>query len=431
MSKNVIRFVLKLLIMRINKYIIILIPLMLLVVISACNKLLPGAPDPGDTIAEPTEGLTPEQLVTFLAGDELFAKVYSPDLGLGPVFIQASCEGCHVGDGKGHPFNMETRFGKYSGLVFDEMLDKGGPQLQQRSIAAYPNEQLPSGYTHKTGRIAPIVIGMGFLATLHDSTIMNMTDSLDMDGDGISGRINYVKPKEYFTPQSIHIANSNGDYIGRFGKKAKEITLLDQVVFALKQDIGLTSDFDVEDIFNPQAGINTGDEVPDPEVSLNVVNSLVFYMRTLKTPTRRNENDPDVLAGEQLFTQIGCANCHKPNLTTAKSEIEALNEKVFHPYTDLLLHDMGPALASTTDGYPEIPEGSAQGSEWRTPPLWGLGLAQESQGGTGYYLHDGRATTLEETISYHSTGEASNIASNFFALSEQEKEQLIKFLESL
>ncbi len=430
MYKNVIRFVLKLLIMRISKYIIILLPLMLLVVISACNKLLPGAPDPGDTIAEPAEGLTPEQLVTFLAGDELFAKVYSPEQGLGPIFIQQSCEGCHVGDGKGHPFNMETRFGKYSGLVFDEMLDKGGPQLQQRSIAAYPSEQLPSDYTHKTGRIAPIVIGMGFLAALHDSTILNMADPYDADGDGISGRVNYVLPKEYFTPESIHI-DSSGYYVGRFGKKAKEITLLDQIVFALKQDIGLTSDFDVEDIFNPQAGINSGDAVPDPEVSLDVVNNLVFYMRTLKTPTRRNEDDPDVLAGEQLFTQIGCANCHKPTLTTGPSEIEALSEKTIHPYTDLLLHDMGSALAFTTDGYPEIPEGSAQGSEWRTPPLWGLGLAQESQGGTGYYLHDGRATTLKETISYHATGEASNIASNFFALSEAKQDQIITFLNSL
>ncbi|MCH8317528.1 MAG: c-type cytochrome [Bacteroidetes bacterium] len=395
-----------------------------------CEKLLPGAPDPEDTIAEPIEGLTPAQLVTFLAGDELFAKVYSADLGLGPVFIQNSCEGCHVGDGKGHPFNMETRFGKYSGFVFDEMLDKGGPQLQQRSIAAYPSEQLPSDYTHKTGRIAPIVIGMGFLATLHDSTILDMADPFDLNGDGISGRVNYVLPKEYFTSQSIHI-DSSGYYIGRFGKKAKEITLLDQVVFALKQDIGLTSDFDIEDIFNPLAGINSGDVVPDPEVSLDVVNALVFYMRTLKTPTRRNEDDPDVLAGEKLFTQIGCVNCHKPNLTTAKSEIEALSEKVFHPYTDLLLHDMGPALAFTTDGYPEIPEGSAQGSEWRTPPLWGLGLAKESQGGTAYYLHDGRATDLRKVIDLHIGGEATVPASKFFSLSEGEKEQLIKFLNSL
>jgi len=402
---------------------------LLIIAVVSCEKLLPPAPDPGDTIAEPTEGLTPAQLAAFMVGDELFAKVYSPEEGLGPIFIQQACAGCHVGDGKGHLFNMETRFGKYSGTVFDEMLDKGGPQLQQRSIAAYPAEQLPSGYTHKTGRIAPIVIGMGFLAALHDQTILDMADPSDLDGDGIRGRVNYVLPKGYFTPQSIHI-DSSGYYIGRFGKKAKEITLLDQVVFALKQDIGLTSDFDVEDIFNPEIGINTGDLVPDPEVSLDVVNSLVFYMRTLKTPTRRNENDPDVLAGEQLFTQIGCANCHKPNLTTAKSEIEALSEKVIHPYTDLLLHYMGEALALTTDGYPEIPEGNAQGNEWRTPPLWGLGLAKESQGGTGYYLHDGRAASLEGAISFHD-GEASNARAAFSALSQEEKEQLIKFLESL
>ena len=154
-------------------------------------------------------------------------------------------------------------------------------------------------------------------------------------------------------------------------------------------------------------------------------------MRTLKTPTRRNENDPDVLAGKQLFAQIGCVGCHKPDLTTAKSEIEVLSEKVFHPYTDLLLHDMGPALAKTTDWYPEIPEGNAQGSEWRTPPLWGLGLAKESQGGIAYYLHDGRATDLREVIGLHIGGEATGPASKFFSLSEGEKEQLIKFLNSL
>ena len=412
-----------------NKKSVYVISFLILIVI-ACEKITPGTPESSEIIAEPISDLTPSQLASFMTGDELFAKVYSSNDGLGPVFIQTSCEGCHVGDGKGHPFNMETRFGKYSGLVFDEMLDKGGPQLQERSIAAYPGEQLPSDYTHKTGRIAPIVIGMGFLAALHDQTILDMADPDDLDGDGISGRVNYVLPKDYFTSESIHV-DSSGYYIGRFGKKAKEITLLDQVVFALKQDIGLTSDFDVEDIYNPEAGLNSGDVVPDPEVSLDVVNNLVFYMRTLKTPTRRDENSPDVLAGEKLFTQIGCGNCHVPNLTTAKSDIAALSEKLFHPYTDMLLHDMGAVLAATPDGYPEMPEGSAQGSEWRTPPLWGLGLAEDSQGGTGYYLHDGRATSLEEVIGFHSGGEASNIASNYFNLSQNQRDQLIVFLKSL
>ncbi|MBL4578417.1 MAG: c-type cytochrome [Flavobacteriales bacterium] len=397
--------------------------LMVLAVI-ACDKITPGAPEPGDTIAEPTDGLTPEQTALFVNGDELFAKIFTPAEGLGPIFIQNSCEGCHVGDGKGHPFNLETRYGKLSGGVFDLMLDKGGPQLQHRSISGYLGETLPSDYTHKTERLAPIVIGMGHLAAVHDNTIMDMADPYDLDGDGISGRINYVMPKNYFNAEAIHI-DSSGFYIGRFGKKAKEITLLDQVVFALKQDMGLTSDFDTEDLFNYQVANGATDNVPDPEVSSDVVDKLVFYMRTLKTPTRRNEDDPDVLAGEQLFTQIGCASCHVPTLKTAVSDILAISEKEFHPYTDLLLHDMGAVL---DDGYPE---GAAQGSEWRTPPLWGLGLAEDSQGGIGYYLHDGRATSLEETIGFHSGGEASNIASNYFNLSQSQRDQLISFLKSL
>ncbi|MBL4593648.1 MAG: thiol oxidoreductase [Flavobacteriales bacterium] len=397
---------------------------MLLVIAIGCEKLVPGAPEPGDTIAEPTEGLTPSQLAQFVQGDELFAKVFTPAEGLGPIFIQSSCEGCHVGDGKGHPFNTETRFGKLDSNGFDFMLDKGGPQLQFRSLQNYIAEVLPPGYTHTSNRIAPIVIGMGHLAAVSDADILALADPNDLNADGISGRINYVVPKSYFIPQPFHIPN-NGMYIGRFGKKAKEITLLDQIVFALKQDMGLTSDFDTEDLYNYQVGIGATDNVPDPEVSSDVVNKLLFYMRTLKTPTRRNENDPDVLAGEQIFDQIGCVKCHISTMTTGSSEIEALSYKVFHPYTDLLLHDMGSAL---DDG---VPEGSATGSEWRTPPLWGLGLAEDSQGGTGYYLHDGRATSLEQAIGFHSTGEASNIANNYYSLSQTEKDQLIKFLKSL
>ena len=179
------------------------------------------------------------------------------------------------------------------------------------------------------------------------------------------------------------------------------------------------------DLFNYNVAGNISDNVADPEVGSDVVDRLVFYMRTLKAPTRRNLDDADVIAGEQIFKNIGCDNCHKSTLTTGSSEIAALNNKEFHPYTDLLLHDMGSIL---DDGYPE---GSATGSEWRTPPLWGLGLAEDSQGGTGYYLHDGRATTLNGAIGYHSGGEASDIASNYSALSQTEKDQLIKFLKSL
>jgi CxxC motif-containing protein (DUF1111 family) len=403
----------------------LLVLVVLAIIIIGCKKLVPEAPMASDTIAEPTEGLTPAQTVLFVQGDELFAKVFTPEEGAGPIFIQTSCEGCHVGDGKGHPFNTVTRFGKQTDTGFDYMLEFGGPQIQQRAIPGFLAETLPKGYTHKSDRIAPIVIGMGFLDAVTDQTILDMADSTDADGDGVSGRVNYVKPRDYFTAKSTHIPNADGNYIGRFGKKAKEISLRAQVVFALKEDIGLTSDFDTEDLFNYSVAGNISDDVADPEVGSNVVERLVFYMRTLKAPTRRNEDDADVIAGAEVFSKIGCESCHKSTLVTGPSEIEALNYKTFHPYTDLLLHDMGPDLG---DG---VPEGDATGNEWRTPPLWGLGLAEDSQGGTGYYMHDGRATSLEEAIEMHTQGEAASIAVQYFVLPDAEKEQLMKFLKSL
>jgi len=393
--------------------------------LASCEKLLPPAPEPGDTIAEPTEGLTMAQMSHFIEGDELFAKIYTAEEGLGPIYIQNSCEGCHVGDGKGHPFNTEVRFGKMGDDgEFDYMLGKGGPQLQHRSIANYAPEQLPEGHTITSERIAPIVIGMGHLAAIHDNDLIALADPEDLDGDGISGRLNYVEAKEYFTPTDIHLANEDGKYIGRFGKKAKEITLLDQVVFALKQDIGLTSDFDTEDLVNHEIAIGATDAVPEPEVGSSVVDHLVFYMRTLKTPTRRDADAPEVIQGEQIFQQIGCNKCHVEEFTTTVQDIDALSEKTFHPYTDLLLHDMGDLL---DDKYPE---GDAAGSEWRTPPLWGLGLAEDSQGGTGYYLHDGRATSIEDAIHLHA-GEAIDVRDNYIALSDADKELLMSFLKSL
>ena len=390
-----------------------------------CEKLLPPAPESGDTIAEPTNGLTMAQMSHFIEGDELFAKIYTAEEGLGPIFIQNSCEGCHVGDGKGHPFNTEVRFGKIGDDgKFDYMLDQGGPQLQHRSIANYIPETLPEGHTITSERIAPLVIGMGHLAAIHDQDIIDLEDIDDADGDGISGRINYIKAKDYFIPEDFHIANSEGKYIGRFGKKAKEITLLDQVVFALKEDMGLTSDFDTEDLVNYEIGIGASDAVAEPEVGNNVVDHLVFYMRTLKTPTRRDQENPSVIHGEEIFKEIGCNKCHVQEFTTTVQDIDAISEKTFYPYTDLLLHDMGEAL---NDNYPE---GDAKGNEWRTPPLWGLGLAADSQGGTGYYLHDGRATSLEETILLHA-GEARSIRDNYITLSDSEKEDLMSFLNSL
>ena len=192
--------------------------------------------------------------------------------------------------------------------------------------------------------------------------------------------------------------------------------MLVQTAGAYNQDMGVTSIFEPID---PYDGLEN-----DPEVSTQIVNEVVFYLKTLKAPLRRDEEDPDVMAGEQLFASIGCAKCHTPTLKTSESPIKVLDNKEFHPYTDLLLHDMGPGL---DDGYTE---GYAMTYEWKTPPLWGLGLSKDSQGGNYFLLHDGRAHSIEEAILFHG-GEAQQSHTKYTELSETEKQQLIKFLESL
>jgi CxxC motif-containing protein (DUF1111 family) len=205
-------------------------------------------------------------------------------------------------------------------------------------------------------------------------------------------------------------------YIHRFGKKAAAYDLLDQTVNAYNQDIGITSTFDPIDTYS---GLSI-----DSEVSDNTIRDIVGYLQTLKAPIQRNQNDPQVTNGKSLFNQIKCASCHQPTLTTGYSPIEALSYKDFSPYTDLLLHDMGSGL---DDGYTE---GNALTSEWRTPPLWGLGLSPSTQGGQYFLMHDGRAKSIEEAILMHG-GEATNSETGYQNLSQQEKDALIKFLESL
>jgi CxxC motif-containing protein (DUF1111 family) len=195
-------------------------------------------------------------------------------------------------------------------------------------------------------------------------------------------------------------------------------------VGAYHEDMGITSDLLPEDVFNPRAGSRASDAAPDPEVSSSTVANVVFYLKTLRAPPRRNAADPEVLAGEQLFTDIGCAGCHLPTLRTGRSEIDVLDRVEFHPYTDLLLHDMGPEL---DDGYTE---GVALPSEWRTPPLWGIGIQQNFQGGGAFFLHDGRARSFREAIDYHG-GEGSNSRAAFDALQAPDQERLLRFLGSL
>ena len=191
---------------------------------------------------------------------------------------------------------------------------------------------------------------------------------------------------------------------------------MQQTVTAYNQDIGITSTFEPADILS-------GLEI-NPEVSEKTVRDVVAYLQTLKAPVQRNQNDPDIIEGQEIFSVIGCADCHMPALKTAYSPIGALSEKTIHPYTDLLLHDMGPGL---DDGYTE---GSALTSEWRTPPLWGLGLSPNSQGGQYYLMHDGRAGSIEQAVEMHG-GEGTASSSNYMGLPSSEKEKLVKFLKSL
>lgn len=379
----------------------------------ACEETLPLAPAENELLDGPLQGLSTQQQARFLKGDVAFAEVFTIEKGLGPIFVANQCASCHPGDGKGTPFVGFTRFGQ-SDTLGNKFLGFGGPQLQHKAIPGFEPERLPSGAT-STNLIAPAVTGLGFLDAVSDEDLIALSDPNDADGDGISGRPHWNDVPDYVVlrPNSI---SQNGRYITRFGKKGGTYDLLHQTSGAYNQDMGVTSLFEPID---PFSGLEE-----DPEVSTQTINDVVFYLKTLKAPIPRDQDDPDVITGKQLFSQIQCAGCHTPSLQTGPSPIEQLSFKEFHPYTDLLLHDMGPAL---DDAYTE---GFALTSEWRTPPLWGIGLSQDAQGGSYFLMHDGRATSIEEAILLHG-GEADRSKNNYLQLSEQEKQQLIKFIESL
>jgi len=383
-------------------------------VLLSCDALSPVAPEENELLDGPIDGLTTPEDRQFLLGDIAFNDdIFTAATGLGPIFVANSCGSCHAGDGKGHPFITFTRFGQPDTLG-NQFLNQGGPQLQHKAIPGFEPEQLPAGAT-STNLLAPAVTGLGFLDAVTDMDLILLSDPNDTDGDGISGRPHWNNIPEYASlrPNSI---TQNGRYISRFGKKGAAYDLLHQTSGAYNQDMGVTSLFEPIDPFS-------GLEV-DPEVSTQTVHDVVFYLKTLKAPLRRDEDDIDVLAGEVIFDQIGCTGCHTPNLQTGVSPISALSFKEFFPYTDLLLHDMGSGL---DDSYTE---GFALTSEWKTPALWGLGLSKDSQGGSYFLLHDGRATSIEEAILMHG-GEALQSKNGYAQLAENNKQQLIKFLESL
>ncbi len=370
--------------------------------------------------------------------------------GLGPMLNAQSCSSCHIRDGRGAADGEQPGLLFRIGIIHDGAAQSDpvyGDQIQDRAILGVePEASIRTIYTEETGtypdgatyrlrrpvhelddlaygdvsvetvlspRLAPPVFGAGLLEAVPEDDVVGRADPDDADNDGISGRPNRV----------LEVA-SGETTLGRFGWKANVPTVEQQVAAAFIGDIGITSSLFPADNCTPTqvacaGAINGG----SPEITQELFDQVVFYNRTLAVPARRNLEEPGVVAGAALFEEAGCASCHQPRHETGASDIEALADQVIYPFTDLLLHDMGPDLA---DGRPD---GEATGSEWRTPPLWGIGLTETVNGNVNF-LHDGRARSLEEAILWHG-GEAEEAKRAFIGLSSGQRTELIEFLESL
>jgi CxxC motif-containing protein (DUF1111 family) len=373
--------------------------------------------------------------------------------GLGPVFNSVSCANCHVADGRGRPPGAnEPMISMLMRISIAGTDPHGGPapvpgfgtQLQQRAIIGrqpeadvliawteipgqyadgtpyslrMPTYSLQNAYTTMPAgvmlspRMAPPVFGLGLLEAVDESTLLQAADEFDSDGDGISGRPNYVWNLE------THQLS-----IGRFGWKSGAPSLMQQSASAYAEDMGITNYlFPQESCFGqPQYdGLNDETEITD-----SLLFAASFYVRTLAVPARRNLEDPQVIRGKQLFIAANCSGCHTPRLKTGTVVgFAPVSSQTIFPYSDLLLHDMGTDLADNR------PDFLASGNEWRTAPLWGIGLTQ-TVNGHSYYMHDGRARSLEEAILWHG-GEATNSRSQFVSMPATDRAALIAFLQSL
>jgi len=379
--------------------------------------------------------------------------------GLGPLFNTRSCISCHHAGARGpmpevgvtKPSSLLIRFGGTDANthLVDEFY---GDQLQPRSIhtsvpgegklklayklirGRYPDGQeyelrqpqyqvvdLSNGPLHSgiglSPRYAPSIYGMGLLDAISDQALLAQEDKSDKDNNGISGHYNRVPN-----------VKSGELELGRYGFKAKHPNLAQQVAAAFNGDIGITNSwFPRESCTKSQVncqqlsllGEHTGVEIPDKLLEL-----VIEFNAHLGIPPARELQQQDTLAGRELFYRLGCQQCHTPSYTTDKNyQINALAGQKIWPYTDLALHDMGPGLA---DGVYEF---SANGNEWRTPPLWGIGLQQKVLGRSNF-LHDGRARSLEEAILWHA-GEASASQQTFIQLTRQQRQQVLAFLRAI
>ncbi|MDP4129272.1 MAG: di-heme oxidoredictase family protein [Bacteroidota bacterium] len=374
--------------------------------------------------------------------------------GLGPIFNNVSCINCHRNDGGGLPTTGSATSGllmrisqagtdAYGGAL---AVSGYGTQVQDLAIlGAKPEAHVNISYTEVpftypdgvvtslrhpvyelqnlytpisvpymiSPRLAPRLVGLGLLEKVPENTILAFVDDGDKNDDGITGKANYV-----------YDAYANQIVIGRFGLKANAPSLLMQIAMAYQQDMGVTSYPTSQESAFGQSQYQSVTDIGSTELADSMLNYVTFYVKTLAVPARRNVTDPDVKAGSILFNQVNCTACHRATIYTGtESSTPQLSGQQIHPYTDLLLHDMGDGLAD------DRPDFRANGKEWRTQPLWGLGLMQKTTG-TAYYLHDGRARTIEEAILWHD-GEAKKSRDAFTQLTNQQRDQLMKFLNSL
>lgn len=419
------------------------------------NTLLLGS----NAFLMPAQNLSPEHEQDFYSGNSFFnqswveapASTEARD-GLGPLFNARSCSGCHFKDGKGAP--PEDGQAPFVGLLLRLSVEGAegpepdavyGGQLQDQANPGVPVEAVPSitweevagsyddgtpyslarpsyaidapGYGPLSDglmvspRVAPHMVGLGLLEAIPASVLESLADPDDADGDGISGRL------------QLH-ETDDGTEPGRFGWKGDAPTVERQAAGAFAGDLGLTSRVVEADDCTDQQPECTGEPSGgEPEVEDHILDLVVLYSRTVAVPVRRAADDPTVLEGKEVFHDLGCAACHVPSYTTGEAALPELEGQLIWPYTDLLLHDMGDDLAD------DRPVGEASGTEWKTPPLWSLGLV-EDVGGHTRYLHDGRARSLEEAVLWHG-GEAEAAHEAFVALPVEEREALIAFLEDL
>ncbi|MEL6679910.1 MAG: di-heme oxidoredictase family protein [Pseudomonadota bacterium] len=401
----------------------------------------------------PSAALSFKQRADFFVGNGVFDRpwVAAPSStiasdGLGPLYNARSCQGCHIKDGRGHPpepgdTNMVSMLFALSGAdgapdpVFGHQFqDQAIPGVESEGRVTVAYEAVPFTYPDGTEvilrrpaytteasladgvalnpRIAPPMIGLGLVEAIADADLLAHADPEDADGDGISGRASLI-----------------GDTVGRFGWKATMATILDQSAVAFHNDMGLSTRLQRSsygDCTSAQPACRAafhGDDDGGPEIADSLLDLVTFYSANLAVPARRDVDDPEVLAGKALFYGANCTACHVPKFATSADAPPEQRNQLIWPYSDFLLHDLGPGLADRT------PTGEILGSEWRTQPLWGIGLTEVVNGHT-FFLHDGRARSLEEAILWHD-GEARASRDAFAAMLEEDRARLIRFLESL